>query len=58
MKTDRPFHSMNAVERTRAKLRTWARECRVLAMCWPTKGSMMGLLRWVGREKAWGELLL
>jgi hypothetical protein len=28
VKTDRPFHNMNAVERTRAKLRTWAANCR------------------------------
>lgn len=31
VKTERPFHSMKAVERTRAKLRTWAaswRGCR------------------------------
>ena len=28
VKTDRPFHSMNAVERTRAKLRTWAASWR------------------------------
>lgn len=28
VKTERPFHSMNAVERTRAKLRTWAASWR------------------------------
>ena len=28
--TDRPFHNMKAVERTRAKLRTWVRDCRGL----------------------------
>jgi hypothetical protein len=26
--TERPFHIMNAVERTRAKVRTWERNCR------------------------------
>ncbi len=26
--TERPFHSMKAVERTRAKLRSWARSWR------------------------------
>ena len=26
--TDRPFHNMNAVERTRAKFRIWVRNCR------------------------------
>ncbi len=25
---ERPFHSIKAVERTRAKLRTWVRSCR------------------------------
>ena len=25
--TERPFHNMNAVERTRAKLRTWISDC-------------------------------
>ncbi len=28
--TESPFHSMKAVERTRAKLRTWVRACRGL----------------------------
>lgn len=27
VKTDKPFHSMKAVERTRAKLRIWAASC-------------------------------
>ena len=26
--TERPFHSMKAVDRTRAKFRAWARSCR------------------------------
>ena len=26
--TDRPFHSIKAVERTRAKFRIWVRNCR------------------------------
>ena len=28
VKTESPFHSMKAVESTRAKLRTWAASCR------------------------------
>ena len=28
MATERPFHSIKAVERTRAKLRIWRRNCR------------------------------
>ena len=40
--TDNPFHSINAVERTRAKLRTWASDCRVLDRLEPRKESMAG----------------
>lgn len=42
--TERPFQSMNAVERTRAKLRTWARSClgcialRADSMVWRRNG--------------------
>jgi hypothetical protein len=43
VKTESPFHNMNAVERTRAKLRTWAaswrgwrleREENILSCAW------------------------
>lgn len=39
---ERPFHSMNAVERTRAKLSTWAMECRAEARLPVREDSMAG----------------
>lgn len=36
--TERPFHIMNAVERTSAKLRTWAASCRG---CMPATPNMV-----------------
>ena len=40
--TDNPFHSMNAVERTRPKLSIWASDCRVLDILEPKNESMVG----------------
>ncbi len=47
VKTDKPFHSIKAVERTRAKLRIWAASClgcifaieeNIVADCFEVKG--------------------
>ena len=40
--TDNPFHSMNAVDRTRPKLRIWASDCRGLDTLEPKNESMVG----------------
>lgn len=45
--TERPFHIMNAVERTRAKLRICASDCRVFDMLEERKDSMVGELGWL-----------
>lgn len=42
--TERPFHSMKAVERTRAKLRIWAASCRG---CMPARAESMVVVLFV-----------
>lgn len=46
--TDRPFHIMNAVERTRAKLRICASDWRVFDMLDEREDSMVGRIGLVG----------
>lgn len=45
--TDRPFHIMNAVERTRAKFRICASDWRVFDMLDEREDSMVGELGWL-----------
>ena len=47
---DRPFQSMNAVERTSAKLSACVMVCRALARCGERTESMTGEDRKVGRR--------
>ena len=42
--TDRPFQSMKAVERTRAKLRAWVRVCRAEEREDAREGNMLAIL--------------
>lgn len=46
--TERPFQSMNAVESTRAKLRTWAASCRGCMLASPE--NMMATARVIERR--------
>jgi hypothetical protein len=45
-----PFHNMKAVDKTRAKLRTWAIDCRALDRLPARADSIVGGISLAGRD--------